>query len=97
MHLSKAIEPYNTKNESQHELWPVVNNNGSTQAHQMEQLYHTSARLYRGIIGEMGCRGGQKTRGGVEYIELCVLSAQLFCTSKTMPKIKFTIIFLRSL
>lgn len=84
MHLSKAIEPYNTKNESQHELWPVVNNNGSTQAYQMEQLYHTSARLDRGNRGN-GVWGRSKDRGG-EYIELCVLSAQLFCISKNYAK-----------
>ena len=40
---------------------------------------------------------GEVKRWGVEYIELCVLSAQLLCTSKTMPKIKFTIIFLKDL
>ena len=41
---------------------------------------------------------GEVKRWGVEYIELCVLSAQLFCTSKTMPKNKvYYYFFKRSL
>ena len=41
---------------------------------------------------------GEVKRWGVEYIELCVLSAQLFSTSKTMPKNKvYYYFFKRSL